>query len=91
MHCFVAVYTFIEAADQVESKSLLCVTESIMCHKQMVSGTYIRKSILINTFMMSFLFGVKGKGKGKSIPLQAWENPEDSRRLKLPDFKTIGT
>jgi len=57
----------------------------------MVSGTYIRKSILINTFMMSFLFGVKGKGKGKSIPLQAWENPEDSRRLKLPDFKTIGT
>jgi hypothetical protein len=29
--------------------------------------------------------------KGKAIPLQAWRGPEDSRRLRLPDFKTIGT
>jgi len=29
--------------------------------------------------------------KGKAIPLQAWTSPECSRRLKLPDFKTIGT
>ena len=29
--------------------------------------------------------------KGKAIPLQAWEGPEGSRRLRLPDFKTIGT
>jgi hypothetical protein len=28
---------------------------------------------------------------GKAIPLQAWTGPEGSRRLKLPDFKTIGT
>jgi len=33
----------------------------------------------------------KGKGKGKAIPLQAWTNPEASRRLRLPDFKTVGT
>jgi len=33
----------------------------------------------------------KGKGKGKAIPLQAWTVPEGSRRLKLPDFMTIGT
>jgi len=33
----------------------------------------------------------KGKGKGKAIPLQAWTGPEGSRRLKFPDFKTIGT
>jgi hypothetical protein len=33
----------------------------------------------------------KGKGKGKAIPLQAWTGPEGSRRLKLPDFKKIGT
>jgi hypothetical protein len=33
----------------------------------------------------------KGKGKGKAIPLQAWTDPEGSRRLRLPDFKTIGT
>ena len=29
--------------------------------------------------------------KGKAIPLQAWKGPEGSRRLRLPDFKTIGT
>jgi len=28
---------------------------------------------------------------GKAIPLQAWTDPEGSRRLKLPDFKTIST
>jgi hypothetical protein len=33
----------------------------------------------------------KGKGKGKEIPLQAWTDPEGSRMLRLPDFKTIGT
>ena len=31
------------------------------------------------------------KGKGKAIPLQAWTGPEGFRRLRLPDFKTIGT
>jgi len=31
------------------------------------------------------------KGKGKAIPLQAWTGPEGSRRLRLPDFKKIGT
>jgi len=33
----------------------------------------------------------KVKGKGKAIPLQAWAGLEGSRRLRLPDFKTIGT
>jgi hypothetical protein len=32
----------------------------------------------------------KVKGKGKAIPLQALTGPECSRRLRLPDFKTIG-
>jgi hypothetical protein len=32
-----------------------------------------------------------GKGKVKAIPLQALTGPEGSRRLRLPDFKTIGT
>ena len=31
------------------------------------------------------------KKKGKAIPLQTWTGPEGSRRLRLPDFKTIGT
>jgi hypothetical protein len=29
--------------------------------------------------------------KGTAIPLQVWTGPEGSRRLRLPDFKTIGT
>jgi hypothetical protein len=31
------------------------------------------------------------KGKGKAIPLEAWRDPKGSKRLSLPDFKTIGT
>jgi len=31
------------------------------------------------------------KGKVKAIPLQAWTDPEGSRRLRLQVFKTIGT
>ena len=27
----------------------------------------------------------------KAIPLQAWTDPEGSRSLRLPDFKTVGT
>jgi hypothetical protein len=33
----------------------------------------------------------KSKRKGKAIPLQALTSPDGSRRLRLPDFKTIGT
>jgi hypothetical protein len=31
------------------------------------------------------------KGKAKAIPLQAWTGLEGSRRLRLPEFKKIGT
>jgi len=44
--------------------------------------------------MLSFLFKYTtnvGKGKGKTIQLQAWTAPEFSKRPRLPDFKTIGT
>jgi len=29
-----------------------------------------------------------GKGKGKAVPLQAWSDPEGSRKLRFPDFTT---
>jgi hypothetical protein len=29
--------------------------------------------------------------KGKEISLQAWTGPEGSRKLRFPDFNTIGT
>jgi hypothetical protein len=28
------------------------------------------------------------KGKGKAVPLQAWGDPEGSRKLTFPDFMT---
>jgi hypothetical protein len=31
---------------------------------------------------------VKGKGKGKAVPLQAWSGPESSRKLRFPDYMT---
>ena len=30
----------------------------------------------------------RGKGKGKSVPLQAWSGTEGSRKLRFPDFMT---
>jgi len=33
----------------------------------------------------------KSVGKGKANLALAWTCPEGSRRLRLPDFKTIGT
>jgi hypothetical protein len=29
--------------------------------------------------------------EGKTIPAEAWTDPEGSSSLRLPDFKTIGT
>jgi hypothetical protein len=29
-----------------------------------------------------------GKGKGKAVPLQEWNGPEGSRKLRFPDFLT---
>jgi len=38
--------------------------------------------------LMLFMSFTKEK---QAIPLQAWTGPEGSRRVRLPDFKTIGT
>jgi hypothetical protein len=36
-------------------------------------------------------FAIINVKKGKAIPLQAWTGREGSRRLRLPDFKTVGS
>jgi hypothetical protein len=41
--------------------------------------------------MMHGLTNLKIKGKIKAISLQAWIGPEGSRRLRLLEFKTVGT
>jgi len=40
--------------------------------------------------MFMFICQTSGKGKvkkGKAIPLEAWRDPECSRRLRYPDFE----
>jgi len=31
---------------------------------------------------------IKSKGKGNAVPLQAWSDPEGSRKLRFPDYMT---
>jgi hypothetical protein len=56
---------------------------------------YTQSNIYIIFLTVDWLWrqhkGRCSKRKGKAIPLQAWTGPEGSRRLRLPDFKTIGT
>jgi len=40
--------------------------------------------------ILDHTFSINDK-KGKPIPLQAWRGPVGSRRLRFPDFMTIGT
>jgi hypothetical protein len=40
---------------------------------------------LLYRFLKKYIYN------GKAIPLQAWTGPEGFRRLRQPDFKTIGT
>jgi hypothetical protein len=42
-------------------------------------------------YLSILYFYLLHKGKGKAIQLQACTGPKGSRRLRLPDFKTIGT
>jgi hypothetical protein len=42
----------------------------------------------ISFYFSKFLFE---KTKVETIQLHAWTGPEGSRRLRLPDFKTINT
>jgi hypothetical protein len=56
-----------------------------MAHISLHAVTFII-IILVITFMHG-----KGNGKDKAILLQAWTGPEGSRRLRLPDFKTVST
>jgi hypothetical protein len=37
------------------------------------------------------LYSLHSVYKSKAIPVQVWRGPEDSRRLRLTDFKTLGT
>jgi hypothetical protein len=50
----------------------------------------LRTVLAVRIFVVADL-ECEGKGKGKAIPVQAWRDPEVSRRMRRPHFKTIGT
>jgi hypothetical protein len=47
--------------------------------------------MMIHELEIEILLDYKLSCKSKAIPLQACTDPEGFRRLRLPDFKTIGT
>jgi hypothetical protein len=51
----------------------------------------VKSSNNTSKWKMGFNSAFKGLSNGKAIPLQTWTDPEDSRRLRYPNFKTIGT
>jgi len=53
---------------------------------------YARLTVILNTLLLLLLLLSSSSSlKGTAIPLQAWTGPESSRRLRLPDFKRVGT
>jgi hypothetical protein len=58
------------------------------------SRPYIYAMKFLDLLGAPYIFDIsrlRVKNQGKAIPLQALTGPESSRRLRLPDFKTIGT
>jgi len=51
----------------------------------------ISASVVVGRLHQLFHYTFRNVKKGKTIPLQTWTGPKGSRRLRLPDFKTIGT
>jgi hypothetical protein len=50
-----------------------------------VTGAVLHKHVQV------FMKGASQSSACPPIPVHVWTGPEGSRRLKLPDFKTVGT
>jgi hypothetical protein len=48
-------------------------------------------AVVVVGALVELLFVVVLVLKAKEIPSQAWTDPDGSRILRFPDFKTIGT
>jgi hypothetical protein len=59
--------------------------------KKIINILDIINNVFVYFRILILSLHIKSKSKGKAIPLQALTGPEGSRRLRLPDFKTIGT
>ena len=68
---------------ELSPRSLKQQLDICVCH--MVTRVRCAHDIQVSRLILS-----SNTEKGKAIPLQAWTGPEDSRRLRIPDFKTVG-
>jgi hypothetical protein len=79
------------ANNHISFVSLLNISNCIWDHQRinifLKGNYYILHSPVIPLLLSCIGFLVK-KGKGKSVPLQAWSGPEGSRTLRFPDFMT---
>ena len=63
-------------------------------NKNIENGTKFKYCCLSNFTNKKFsniIKRLKGKGKGKAFPLQAWTGPEGSQEVKVPRFHDNGT
>jgi hypothetical protein len=56
-----------------------------------MNNTFSFNECVTNIINFIANLALKKRAYVKTIPLQAWTGPEGSRRLRIPDFKTIGT
>jgi len=56
----------------------------------MIGSVELKHAVIDRQFYGSVNNEISCAIKAKAIPLQAWTDLEGSRRLRLPDFKTIG-
>jgi len=52
-------------------------------HERNTTKLHVHVSLKMNTWMFETC-----KSKGKAVPLQAWSDPEGSRKLRFPGFMT---
>jgi hypothetical protein len=63
----------------------------ILTFIRLVPGSNFGRDNIVNDNQIKRRIIAWKQVKGKAIPLQVLTGPEGSRRLRLPDFKTIGT
>jgi hypothetical protein len=94
-----SVYSFLNLLTQLNAtlepgtnnSRVTCANESVKDSRIMVTLTVLITATLCVQLEVTGNQNDNGYSKGKAIPLQALTGPEGSRRLRLPDFKTIGT
>jgi hypothetical protein len=71
----------------VRMRFTINMADSMLCHLPLTFHVFHSSKTAKWTDTEHYVFHIKGK----TIPLQAWTGPKGSRRVRLPDFKTIGT